>query len=182
VKVLITHCLLLLENIQTICLSKWPHSLRLRSATARLLRLWVRIPPGAWMSVCCKCCLLSGRGLWDELITRPEESYRLWCDSVWSRNLVNEEALAHWGLLCQKQQQYRPYEVLLLLSYSFGSIVYHCLYGCMFCTLLFNFVCCVFLLLCMFRSGYCASLCCSVYFLCVNVYSTTATGYQPNCV
>jgi hypothetical protein len=24
------------------------------------------------------CCVLSGRGLWDELITRPEESYRLW--------------------------------------------------------------------------------------------------------
>ena len=23
--------------------------------------------------------MLSGRGLWDELITRPEESYRLWC-------------------------------------------------------------------------------------------------------
>jgi len=23
--------------------------------------------------------VLSGRGLWDELITRPEESYRLWC-------------------------------------------------------------------------------------------------------
>ena len=31
------------------------------------------------MSVCCKCCVLSGRGLCDELITRPEESYRLWC-------------------------------------------------------------------------------------------------------
>ena len=28
---------------------------------------------------CCECCLLSGRGLCDELITRPEESYRLWC-------------------------------------------------------------------------------------------------------
>jgi hypothetical protein len=26
-----------------------------------------------------KCCLLSGRGLRDGLITRPEESYRLWC-------------------------------------------------------------------------------------------------------
>ena len=30
------------------------------------------------MSVCCECCVLSGRGLCDELITRPE-SYRLWC-------------------------------------------------------------------------------------------------------
>ena len=25
------------------------------------------------------CCVLSGRGLCDDLITRPEESYRLWC-------------------------------------------------------------------------------------------------------
>jgi hypothetical protein len=47
--------------------------------TGTLLRLWVRIPPGEWMSVCCECCVLSGRGLCDELITRPEESYRLWC-------------------------------------------------------------------------------------------------------
>jgi len=31
------------------------------------------------MSVCCECCVLSGRGLCDELITRPEESYRLRC-------------------------------------------------------------------------------------------------------
>jgi len=31
------------------------------------------------MSVCCECCVLSGRGLCDELITRPEKSYRLWC-------------------------------------------------------------------------------------------------------
>jgi len=30
------------------------------------------------MSVCCDC-VLSGRGLCDGLITRPEESYRLWC-------------------------------------------------------------------------------------------------------
>jgi hypothetical protein len=30
------------------------------------------------MSVCCECCVLSGRGLCDDLITRPEESYRLW--------------------------------------------------------------------------------------------------------
>jgi hypothetical protein len=31
------------------------------------------------MFVCCECCVLSGKGLCDELITRPEESYRLWC-------------------------------------------------------------------------------------------------------
>ena len=42
------------------------------------------------MFVCCACCVLSGRGLCDELITRPEESYRLWCVVVWSRNLKNE--------------------------------------------------------------------------------------------
>jgi len=44
-----------------------------------MLRLWVRIPPGAWMFVCCECRVLSGRGFCDELITRPEESYRLCC-------------------------------------------------------------------------------------------------------
>ena len=63
------------------CRSQWPRGLRRRSAAARLLRLCVRIPPGAWMFVCCECCVLSGRGLCDELITRPEESYRL-CSAV----------------------------------------------------------------------------------------------------
>jgi hypothetical protein len=31
------------------------------------------------VDVCCECCVLSGRGLCDGLINRPEESYRLWC-------------------------------------------------------------------------------------------------------
>ena len=44
-----------------------------------LLRSWVRIPLGAWIFVCCECRVLSGRGLCDELITRPEESHRLRC-------------------------------------------------------------------------------------------------------
>ena len=34
-------------------------------------------PTGSWMFVCCEFCVLSGRGLCDKLITRPEESYRL---------------------------------------------------------------------------------------------------------
>ena len=50
-----------------------------RPAAARLLRSWFRIPPVAWIFVCCECRVLSGRGLCDELITRPEESYRLCC-------------------------------------------------------------------------------------------------------
>ena len=53
--------------------------------------LWFRIPPEAWMSVCCKFCALSGRGICDELITRQEESYWLWCvvvcdlETAWMR-------------------------------------------------------------------------------------------------
>jgi len=61
------------------CRSLWPHNLRRKFAAARLLRLLFRIPLRAWMYVCCDCCVLSGRGLCDGMITRPEESYRLWC-------------------------------------------------------------------------------------------------------
>jgi hypothetical protein len=45
------------------------------------------------------CCVLSGRGLCDELITRPRESYRLWrvvmCDQETS---CDEEAIVRAGL------------------------------------------------------------------------------------
>jgi hypothetical protein len=76
-------------------------SLRSSSGAARLLRLWVRIPPGAWMLsvVSVVCCHLKSlrradhpsRGVLPTGVRR----------CVWSRNLVNEEALAHWGLLRQ---------------------------------------------------------------------------------
>jgi hypothetical protein len=94
-----------------------------------------------------------------------------------------------------------------IFSYSFRSIVCHCIYGCMFCGFclilyimysyyvyvffcyvyvflllcLCNIFVYVFLLLCMFRSVYSVSLCCSVYCWCVNVYCTAATVCQPNC-
>jgi len=52
--------------------SQWPCGLRRRFAAARLLKSWVRIPPGAWMFVCCDhlsrgvlptvvCCLETSR-------------------------------------------------------------------------------------------------------------------------
>jgi hypothetical protein len=42
-------------------------------------------------------CCLSGRSLCVGLITRSEESYRVWCVWVWSWSFGNEEALAHKG-------------------------------------------------------------------------------------
>ena len=45
--------------------------------------------PTEGMVVCCECCVLSGTGLCDGLITRPEKSYRLWhvfvCDQETSK-------------------------------------------------------------------------------------------------
>ena len=66
--------------------SRWPRGLRRGSAAARL---WVRIPPGARMSVCvsCECCVLSVRGTCDRPTTRPQEYYWMWSVWVWSWNL-----------------------------------------------------------------------------------------------
>jgi hypothetical protein len=58
------------------------------------------------MFLCCVWCVLSGTGLCDELITRPEESYRLWhvvvCDHETS---WYEEAIVHAGLQSQRNKQ-----------------------------------------------------------------------------
>jgi hypothetical protein len=60
----------------------------------------------AWMFVCCDCCVLSGRGLCDELITCPQESYRLWCVVVCDlENLKNEEWAA--GSATAKKKWYK---------------------------------------------------------------------------
>ena len=65
--------------------------IRVKSLTLRLLMSYIygapildvsrshTNPTGAWIFVCCECRVLSGRGLCDELITRPKESYRLCC-------------------------------------------------------------------------------------------------------
>jgi len=71
--------------------SEWPRGLRRRSAAARLLGLWIWIPPAAWKSVSCECCVLPGRCLCVGLITCPKESYRVWCvQCVWWRRSVRE--------------------------------------------------------------------------------------------
>jgi hypothetical protein len=53
------------------CRSQRSRGLRRRSTAARLLRSWVRIPPGAYyLSVVSVVCV-SGRRVCDGLITRP---------------------------------------------------------------------------------------------------------------
>ena len=53
----------------------------------------------------CLLWVLWGRGLCDELITRPEDSYRLWCVVVCDlENLKNEEAMTRVGSQGHKQK------------------------------------------------------------------------------
>ena len=97
------------------CRSQWPRGLRRRSAAVRLLRSWVRIPPEAWIFVCCECRVLSGRGLCGGLITRPEESYRLWCVVVCDlENLKNEEAMTCVGSQRHSKKNKPLFEIINL--------------------------------------------------------------------
>jgi len=51
---------------------------------------------------------LSGRGLCDELITRPEESYRLWCVVVCDlETSKNEEVITRVGSQRHKEKKLR---------------------------------------------------------------------------
>ena len=50
------------------------------------------------MFVCCECCVLSGRGLCDGLIIRPEESYRLWLVVVCDQETENEAKADYWAV------------------------------------------------------------------------------------
>ena len=84
---------------EIMCRSQWPPDIRHGFVVALLLDLRVRIPAGTRLSACCECSVLSGGGLCVGLITRPEESYRMWCVWVWSWILDNVGNLTHWGLL-----------------------------------------------------------------------------------
>jgi len=87
--------------------------------------------PAGGVGVCVECCVLSGRGLCDGLITRPEKSYRLWrvvvCDLETSRmrrpwpalvrsaTVVKNKMMFKWcwngydnGRLCHDQSGYSP--------------------------------------------------------------------------
>ena len=90
------------------------------------------------MFVCCECCVLSGRGLCDELITRPEEYYRLWCvvvcdlESSWMRSSwpigglssqrqTNKQKTVFWMSL--KIQLWHQKLVKLKTKFAFYSLI-----------------------------------------------------------
>jgi hypothetical protein len=59
-----------------------PPTYRIPVAVRPTVWVWGHSPveiPVEGVDVCCECCVLLGIGLCDELITRPEEFYRMWC-------------------------------------------------------------------------------------------------------
>ena len=72
------------------------------------------------MSVSCECCALSGRGLCDELITFPEESYRLWC--VGACNLETSRMRRPWPSATGRERNAR---IAQAIEYAVRRTKYH---------------------------------------------------------
>jgi hypothetical protein len=71
----------------------WPCGVTRGSAVPRLLGMRFRISPGSWMSLGFGCFVFSGRGLYDGPISCIDDSYRVWCVWVLSRNLLQWRGL-----------------------------------------------------------------------------------------
>jgi hypothetical protein len=87
-------------------------------AFRRVLAGIVGSNPSGGMDVCLLWVfVLSGTGLCDGPIPRPEESCRVWWVCMWSRNLQKEAAYARFGLLRhRKGKRLTEKRVSLLLS------------------------------------------------------------------
>ena len=74
------------------------------------------------MFFCCECRVLSGRGLCDELITRPKESYRLCCVVVCDlENLKREEAMARVGSQRRRNFKFKYIYIYIYIYISFNK-------------------------------------------------------------
>jgi hypothetical protein len=79
------------------------------------------------MNVCRECCVLSGRGTCDGLITRPKESYRLWrvvgSNPAGGMNVCRECCVLSGrglcdGLITSPEESYRLWHVVCVISKS----------------------------------------------------------------
>jgi hypothetical protein len=75
------------------CLCQCSRGIRNGSGAARLLELWIRIPPPALISVCCNCCMLSGWGLCFRLIIHPKEILHVCVRPIVTESFENEKTL-----------------------------------------------------------------------------------------
>jgi len=99
------------------CRSQWPRGLR---QVCRFLPTQiVGSNPTGSMDVCCECCVLSGGGLCDELITHLEESYRRWCvvvcdlETAWMRRSWPSGG---WGAVAPKKNKQTKQTLFRLLE------------------------------------------------------------------
>jgi hypothetical protein len=75
-----------------------PRCLKKGFATAPLLILWFRIPPGKWMSVFCVLCVVRCRSLRRAYRSSGGYLRTVIFRCVWSINLNNEDAMSpHWA-------------------------------------------------------------------------------------
>jgi hypothetical protein len=109
---------------------RWPRCLRRESSVTRLLGLWVRIPPGAWMFVV--CCVLSGRGLCDGPIPRLEEFYCVCvcvCLSLSVISCNHNSLLLGWidrrGRLRKKEEAYNHVSQVLVPVPDYSNPHFH---------------------------------------------------------
>jgi len=98
------------------------------------LRGTVGSNPTGVMDVCFECFVLSGRGLCDALIRRPEESYRMCCVAVC--DLETSRMMRSWLALGRsathtKKTYISLYEVTQYLKYSTFS---RCFWSVIYCT------------------------------------------------
>ena len=114
------------QLLHTWCVCADNHVVPPVPVAALLLRLWVWIPPEGSMLFSCECCVLSGRGLWDGLITRPGEFYRLWCVVVYDL----ETSWMRKAMTCVGPERHREENVyvvpsaLLLSMYQVCTSIY----------------------------------------------------------
>jgi hypothetical protein len=77
------------------------------------------------MYVSCECCVWSGRGLCDELVPRPEESYRVRCVWVWSWCLEKWGGLGPQGAVEQLEQKQNVLTNLVQLDTALRLLTAH---------------------------------------------------------
>jgi hypothetical protein len=99
--------------------SEWPRCLRRRSSAVRLLGIWVRIPLGEWMSVCCECLCcqvevsVSGWSLVQRSPTECGVSKRVW---LWSSERTGKAMTRKRGEKCHVESKNKTQLLWLWMS------------------------------------------------------------------